>query len=136
RYSLFFSKSIAFPISIAMPQKADAKSTVLAQFPPGEQPPGVLPPLPDPTRNLLDTTPPHIVRALGQAEPLIRGLNILLGLLTWSSGQDWLSFLLVVAWWILCLYGILIIKFAGNFIPAFLIVAWYLLEKNRNSFHL
>jgi hypothetical protein len=115
-----------------MSPKTEAKSTILAQFPPGQQPVGVTtsPQLPDSKTNLLDSTPPQIVRALGQAQPLIRGLNVVLGLLTWSSGQDWVSFLIVVGWWVLCLYGTLIVKFVGNFIPVIAIVAWYLLQKS------
>jgi len=110
----------------SMPPRQEGKSTILAQFPPGQQPAGIVSSAPDPTTNLLDSTPPQIVRALGQAEPLVRGLNVLLGLLTWTSDQGWQSFFLVVAWWITCLYGELIVKYAGNFIPVVLIVAWYL----------
>ncbi len=114
--------------------KSEAKSTILAQFPPGQQPIGTTSlQIPDSKTNLLDSTPPQIVRALGQAEPLIRGLNTVLGLLTWSSGQDWLSFFLVVGWWIICLYGGLIVKFAGNFIPVLVIAAWYTLQKTGTS---
>ena len=113
--------------SAAMPE---AKSTILAQFPPGQQPAGTTPQIPpDPTVNLLDSTPPQIVRALGQAEPLIRGLNTILGLLTWTSGQDWLSFFLVVAWWTMCVYGNVIIKFGGNFVPVIIIALLYSLRR-------
>jgi Integral peroxisomal membrane peroxin len=111
-----------------MAPRTEAKSTVLAQFPPGEQPPGLNPPAPVPTTNLLDSTPPQIVRALGQAEPLVQWLNTILGLATWTSGQDWLSFLLVVAWWIICLHGVSIIKYAGNLIPVILILGHYYLS--------
>lgn len=117
-----------FLFSPTMPvSKKEAKSTILAQFPPGQHPPGTStsPTVPDSKTNLLDSTPPQIVRALAQAEPLIRGLNSVLGLLTWTSGQDWLSFFLVFGWWILCLYGSFIVKFAGNFIPVLVIAAWY-----------
>jgi hypothetical protein len=107
------------------PSKAEAKSTILAQFPPGSQPPGTTPSVPDSTTNLLDSTPPQIVRALAQAEPLIRGLNTVLGLLTWTSGNDWLSFFLVVAWWGICLFGSWIVKFAGNFVPVAIIALVY-----------
>ena len=125
------SKPQHAPPTSAMPvSKSEAKSTILAQFPPGQQPIGTIrPQIPDSKTNLLDTTPPQIVRALGQAEPLIHGLNFILGLLTWSSGQDWLSFFLVVGWWIVCLYGGLIVKFAGNFVPVIIIAAWYTLQK-------
>jgi len=118
------------PFSITMPSsKPEAKSTILAQFPPNQQPVGTSPRLPESTTNLLDTTPPQIVRALAQAGPLIHGFNTLLGLLTWTSGQDWLSFFLLFGWWITCLYGSIIVKFAGNFIPVIVIAIWYTLQK-------
>ena len=115
-----------------MPQsKTEAKATVNAQFPPGEQPPATTSPrFPHSHVNLLESTPPQIVRALGQAEPLVRGLNVVLGLLTWTSGQDWLSFFMLVAWWVVCLYGDYIIKFAGNFVPVACIVLWYTLHRS------
>lgn len=124
--------------SKSMARKPEPKSTIQAQFPPGQQPVGTTSPvlLPDSKMNLLDSTPPQIVRALGQAEPLVRGLNVVLGLLTWSSGQDWLSFFLVVGWWVVCLYGPIIVKFLGNFIPVACIAAWYLLKKSGMHFPL
>jgi hypothetical protein len=117
-----------------MPKNKEAKSAIVAQFPPGRQPMGTVPStIPDSTTNLIESTPPQIVRALAQAEPLIRAFNIFLGLLTWTSGQDWLSFFLLVAWWILCLYGGLIVKFAGNFIPVLVIGLWYTLERSGSK---
>jgi hypothetical protein len=125
------------PFSITMPSsKPEAKSAILAQFPPNQQPVGTTNPgPPDSTTNLLDTTPPQIVRALAQAGPLIHGFNTLLGLLTWTSGQDWLSFFLVFGWWITCLYGSIIVKFAGNFVPVIVIAIWYTLQKQRTFIH-
>lgn len=113
------------------PSKPEAKSTILAQFAPGTHPPVLNAPsqVADATNNLLDSTPPQIVRALGQAEPLIRGLNTGLGLLTWTSGNDWQSFFLLVGWWITCLYGFWIVKFAGNFVPAAIIALAYILQR-------
>jgi hypothetical protein len=113
------------------PSKPEAKSTILAQFAPGTQPPvlNAPPQAADATNNLLDSTPPQIVRALGQAEPLIRGLNAALGLLTWTSGDDWNSFFLLVGWWVICLYGYWILKFAGNFVPVAIIALTYTLHR-------
>ena len=121
-----------------MAPKSEPKSTIQAQFPPGQQPIGTTSSVlsADTKQNLIDSTPPQIVRALGQAEPLVRGLNTVLGLLTWSSGQDWLSFFLVVGWWVLCLYGGIIVKFAGNFVPVIAIAVWYLLQKHGTHSHL
>jgi hypothetical protein len=115
------------------PSKAEAKSAIQAQFPPGSAPPGTTTGIPEPTINLLESTPPQIVRALAQAEPLIRGLNFVLSLVTWTSQNDWLSFFLVVGWWILCLYGSFLIKFAGNFLPALGILAYYAVQKSGIS---
>jgi hypothetical protein len=118
-----------------MPQsKPEAKVAIQAQFPPGSAPPGTTAGIIDPTTNLLETTPPQIVRALAQAEPLIRGLNLILSLLTWTSENDWLSFFVVVGWWILCLYGSFLIKFAGNFLPVIAILAYYTVQKAGISY--
>jgi hypothetical protein len=112
------------------PSKSDAKSTILAQFAPGTQPPVLnAPSQATDASNLLDSTPPQIVRALGQAEPLVRGLNTALGLLTWTSGNDWQSFFLLVAWGVTCLYGFWIVKFAGNFVPVAFIALTYALQR-------
>jgi len=112
------------------PMPKESKSAIQAQFPPGSAPLGTMTAPSDPTTNLLETTPPQIVRALAQAEPLIRGLNFILSLVTWTSGNDWLSFFLVVAWWVLCLFGSFLIKFAGNFLPAIAILAYYTVQKS------
>ena len=119
------------------PSKTDTKSTIMAQFAPGTQPPVLSAPsqVTDATSNLLDSTPPQIVRALGQAEPLVRGLNTALGLLTWTSGNDWQSCFLLVGWWVTCLYGFWIVKFAGNFVPVAIIALTYTIHRACISYH-
>lgn len=124
--STSYSYSYTTAASAMPPSKAEA---IQAQFPPGSQPPGTTTQVSDPQTNLLESTPPQIVRALAQAEPLIRGLNFVLSLVTWTSDNDWLSFFLVVGWWVLCLYGSFLIKFTGNFLPAIAIVAYYTIQK-------
>jgi len=54
---------------------------------------------------LLVATPPQITRALAYSHPFIMPLNRLAGLLSWTTGDPWESFLLVAAFWATCLYG-------------------------------
>jgi hypothetical protein len=62
---------------------------------------------------LLIATPPSITRALAFSHPFILPLNKLVGLVSWTSGDPWESFLLVAAFWALVLYGDVIIRWAG-----------------------
>lgn len=62
---------------------------------------------------LLIATPPSITRALAFSHPFILPLNKLAGLISWTSGDPWESFLLVAAFWALVLYGDFIIIWAG-----------------------
>ncbi|RAH68984.1 PEX28-32 family peroxisomal membrane protein [Aspergillus aculeatinus CBS 121060] len=68
---------------------------------------------------LLVATPPQITRALAYSHPFILPLNKLVGLLTWTTGDGWQSFLLVAVFWTLVLYGEVIILWAG---PLLLVV--------------
>lgn len=62
---------------------------------------------------LLIATPPSITRALAFSHPFILPLNKLAGLISWTSGDPWESFLLVAAFWALVLYGDFIIIWTG-----------------------
>ncbi|KAA8642125.1 PEX28-32 family peroxisomal membrane protein [Aspergillus tanneri] len=62
---------------------------------------------------LLVATPPPVTRALAYSHPFILPLNKLVGLLTWTSGDSWQSFLLVAGFWALVLYGDAIVLWAG-----------------------
>jgi hypothetical protein len=62
---------------------------------------------------LLIATPPQITRALAYSHPFLLPLNKFLGLLTWTSGDPWESFLLVAAFWAVVLYGDVIMRWAG-----------------------
>ncbi|KAE8551765.1 hypothetical protein TMatcc_001747 [Talaromyces marneffei ATCC 18224] len=62
---------------------------------------------------LLVATPPPITRALAHSHPFLLPLNKLAGLLTWSSGDPWASFLLVAGFWAIVLYSDAIILYAG-----------------------
>ncbi|CAI6340643.1 unnamed protein product [Periconia digitata] len=65
---------------------------------------------------LLAATPPQITRVLAYSHPFILPLNKLVGLLTWTTGDAWESFLLVASFWAITLYGDAITRFAGPII--------------------
>lgn len=69
---------------------------------------------------LLVATPPAITRALAYSHPFLLPLNKLAGLLTWTSGDPWQSFLLVASFWTIVLYSDAIILWAG---PILVVVA-------------
>ncbi|KAK7424723.1 hypothetical protein QQX98_000301 [Neonectria punicea] len=62
---------------------------------------------------LLLATPPQITRALAYSHPFLLPLNTLAGLLTWSTGDPWESFLLLCAFWAFVLYGDVVVTWAG-----------------------
>ncbi|KAG9238766.1 integral peroxisomal membrane peroxin-domain-containing protein [Amylocarpus encephaloides] len=62
---------------------------------------------------LLIATPPQITRALAYSHPFLLPLNKLAGLLTWTSGDPWESFLLVAGFWAVVLYGDTLMRYAG-----------------------
>lgn len=69
---------------------------------------------------LLVATPPAVTRALAFSHPFILPLNHVAGLLTWSTGDPWQSFLMVAGFWATVLYGGGTIKYAG---PILVVVA-------------
>ncbi|KAJ5558722.1 peroxisomal membrane protein Pex23-Penicillium chrysogenum [Penicillium sp. DV-2018c] len=69
---------------------------------------------------LLVATPPAITRALAYSHPYLLPLNKLAGLLSWTSGDPWQSFLLVASFWMIVLYSDVIILWAG---PILVVVA-------------
>ena len=62
---------------------------------------------------LLVATPPPVTRALAYSHPFLLPLNRFVGLLSWSTGDPWESFLLVCAFWGVTLYGDAILLWAG-----------------------
>ncbi|CAK7227279.1 hypothetical protein SCUCBS95973_006486 [Sporothrix curviconia] len=68
---------------------------------------------------LLLATPPQITRALAYSHPYLLPLNKLAGLITWTTGDPWESFVLVLLWWLTVLYGDTIVRLAG---PIFLVL--------------
>ncbi|KAH0154639.1 Pex24p-domain-containing protein, partial [Aureobasidium melanogenum] len=76
---------------------------------------------------LLLATPPQVTRALAYSHPFIVPLNKLVGLISWTTGDPWESFLFVAAFWFTVLYGGYILRFMGPLIlVTFLIVGMYL----------
>ena len=65
---------------------------------------------------LLAATPPQITRVLAYSHPFILPLNKLAGLLTWTSGDPWESFLLVASFWAVIMYGDVVTRYAGPII--------------------
>ncbi|KAJ6439820.1 FAD-dependent oxidoreductase-like enzyme [Purpureocillium lavendulum] len=75
---------------------------------------------------LLLATPPQVTRALAYSHPFLLPLNKFVGLLTWSTGDPWQSFLLLSAFWAVCLYGDILVKRAGPIVIGIaLIVGMY-----------
>jgi hypothetical protein len=71
---------------------------------------------------LLLATPPQITRALAYSHPFLLPLNKLVGLLSWTTGDPWESFLMVVAFWATVLYGDVIIRVAGPLVLVLLLI--------------
>lgn len=62
---------------------------------------------------LLAATPPQVTRALAYSHPFLLPLNKLAGLLSWTTGDPWESFLFIAAFWAITLYGDTVVRFAG-----------------------
>jgi hypothetical protein len=65
---------------------------------------------------LLAATPPQITRVLAYSHPFILPLNRLAGLVTWTTGDPWESFLLVASFWAMVMYGDAVTRYAGPII--------------------
>lgn len=72
---------------------------------------------------LLLATPPQVTRALAYSHPFLLPLNKLAGLLTWTTGDAWESFLLLGLFWAVVLYGDVAIRFAGPVVLVLLLIA-------------
>ncbi|KJZ78537.1 hypothetical protein HIM_01928 [Hirsutella minnesotensis 3608] len=72
---------------------------------------------------LLLATPPQVTRALAYSHPFILVLNNLAGLLTWSTGDPWQSFLLLSAFWAVALYGDVVVRRAGPVVLGLVLIA-------------
>ncbi|KAI2636827.1 Pex24p-domain-containing protein [Xylaria nigripes] len=72
---------------------------------------------------LLLATPPQVTRALAYSHPFLLPLNKLVGLLSWTTGDPWESFLLLVIFWAVVQYGDYLIRFVGPIVAVFGIMA-------------
>ncbi|KAF2725102.1 Pex24p-domain-containing protein [Polychaeton citri CBS 116435] len=77
---------------------------------------------------LLMATPPQVTRALAYSHPFILPLNRFVGLLSWTTGDPWESFLFVASFWFLVLYGDIAMRYAG---PVVLVIIIILAMYNR-----
>ena len=71
---------------------------------------------------LLLATPPQVTRALAYSHPFLLPLNRFVGLLTWTTGDPWESFLMVCAFWATVLYGDKVVRFAGPLALVFVLI--------------
>ncbi|KAL8795171.1 MAG: hypothetical protein Q9195_002326 [Heterodermia aff. obscurata] len=71
---------------------------------------------------LLVATPPSVTRALAFSHPFVLPANKLAGLLSWSSGDPWESFLLVAAFWAIVLYGDTVITWTGPILAVVVLI--------------
>ena len=75
---------------------------------------------------LLVATPPIVTRALAFSHPFLLPLNQLIGLITWTSGDPWESFLVIAGFWAITLYGDVMIRYTGPLlIVSFVIIGMY-----------
>ena len=75
---------------------------------------------------LLVATPPTITRALAFFHPFLLPLNQIVGLITWTSGDPWESFLIVAGFWAITIYGDTITRYAGPLlVVVFIILGMY-----------
>ena len=72
---------------------------------------------------LLVATPPQVTRALAYSHPFLLPLNKVVGLLTWSTGDSWQSFLLLSVFWFVVLYGDVVVRRAGPVVIGIGIIA-------------
>ncbi|KAL2134873.1 hypothetical protein VTI74DRAFT_10599 [Chaetomium olivicolor] len=72
---------------------------------------------------LLLATPPQVTRALAYSHPFLLPLNKLVGLLTWTTGDPWESFLMVAAFWAAVLYGDIVVRVAGPLVLVLVLIA-------------
>jgi len=72
---------------------------------------------------LLVATPPQVTRALSKAYPWIKTADYALGLLTWTTGDPWESFLVVAFFWGAALYGGWLLRWAGNVVAVVALIA-------------
>lgn len=71
---------------------------------------------------LLVATPPAVTRVLAFSHPFLLPLTQIVGLVTWTSGDPWESFLVVAGFWAVTLYGDIVIRYAGPLVVVIIII--------------
>ena len=71
---------------------------------------------------LLVATPPAVTRALAFSHPYVLPLSHFVGLITWTTGDPWESFLVVAGFWAITLYGDVAITWAGPVVVVVLLI--------------
>lgn len=71
---------------------------------------------------LLVATPPTITRALAFSHPFLLPLTQIVGLITWTSGDPWESFLVLAGFWVITIYGDIITRYAGPLMVVVLVI--------------
>ena len=56
-----------------------------------------------------------------------------MGLLTWTSGDSWESFLLVAAFWAVVLYGEVLVRYGGNVLGVLALAVGIFLPQLKKS---
>ncbi|EME41167.1 hypothetical protein DOTSEDRAFT_176158 [Dothistroma septosporum NZE10] len=72
---------------------------------------------------LLAATPPQVTRALAYSHPFIVPLNYLVGLLSWTTGDPWESFLMIAVFWFIILYVDDLLRWAGPIVVVAALIA-------------
>lgn len=71
---------------------------------------------------LLVATPPQVTRTLAYSHPFIQPLNKIAGLLSWTTGDPWESFLVVAGFWAVTLYGDPVMRWGGPVVVVALLI--------------
>jgi len=71
---------------------------------------------------LLVATPPQVTRTLAYSHPFILPLSHIAGLLSWTTGDPWESFLLVAGFWFTVLYGDDVLRWAGPLVVVVVLI--------------
>lgn len=113
------------------PRLSDAPKQVFASFDERSSPAGFT--SHRPSASLLKDTPPSIIVALAQLAPIVANLNEILSLITWTGKDNWSSFMLLATFWIVCLYGDILIHYAGNWLLFLFLGIGYFKKKSRTQ---
>ncbi|CCG81375.1 Integral peroxisomal membrane protein [Taphrina deformans PYCC 5710] len=113
------------------PRTSIRPKQVFASFDPDSSPAGMT--THRPSASLLKDTPPSIIVALSHLAPIVRNLNRILALITWTGRDNWSSFLLLAAFWLLCLYGDVVFHYAGNWVVLFFLGVGYFRKRTQTT---